>query len=1018
MDSEQVSALGSEEDDEVGLWSLEPQDCHESLDKASLTPSEVTEEPGSPARSTRPPGLSPGSRICWGQVESEANFASTDREGEQEPLRMYCKNSDSQNAFEDLAHYEFVAQLRKASTSTGVSDHLNHNGASAAYHPSSMRDDLPPAIWSPGAQHCSPEGADEERRQQACPFCHRMYPQGASLRDHVKYCHVREGGPLVCPLCGYTATLRSQMELHLALHNQIQDKSAIGSDQSIETRKFKCLECGKAFKYKHHLKEHLRIHSGEKPYECSNCKKRFSHSGSYSSHLSSKKCLGGGGHVGGSIGSGGAGGFNGHNQSSYHHSLPISPSSGGVRSSNDRSSLLALQNQDSIRSLGHLPSDFHQQSLQELNQSFPGMSDPSRLWDRSPELSLRSSIIKGTALLPYLHSGTKFDQMLQVMLHRDMKVEQNKEDVEEKRVVHNGSEFEKKTSPDRRREVRSGEMEKGAFGVTCRWCLQPFPNTAALLQHEHGLCKMNREAAETTEGFRRKDLSSPPSFFPRSALHVENAKPSEVNNEFSGNKSPLQRPSWQSVPQQLLVAMPSPPPRHDALSSRMYLSSQDNGILGMSSPRGRKRVPSSGFTSPVHLDVTSSPTENSPPHKEIRSPWSPQNEPLDLSLPKHLSEQRGRNKTLNGISGRGERREFRNHQLNRLSPSTHLPLQHYPILSSTGAPVFPGSVFNGFNIFGQSSVGLPLHEGMMPTPYSQTANSPRFLSPMAYMMEANAEAVLKKIYQERQSFMGEVLNRSALDYLSLTDEGFEGDGGPGRKRLKKTEEGLYACDICEKTFQKSSSLLRHKYEHTGKRPHECKICNKAFKHKHHLIEHSRLHSGEKPYQCDKCGKRFSHSGSYSQHMNHRYAYCSKDQDLDQDQEDMPLTPGAGSSLVCSLGEEKSLSVDDPHTAHSFLSDSSLDGAPDALKEAGQEEESVEKVHGVLSEEAEELESSPNEGSPTRGSELQNKLINGERRNHINNTENQVWDRDTEEQNGGLDKCEMNMDLTELPRILI
>lgn len=30
---------------------------------------------------------------------------------------------------------------------------------------------------------------------------------------------------------------------------------------------------------------------GEKPYECTNCKKRFSHSGSYSSHISSKKCV-------------------------------------------------------------------------------------------------------------------------------------------------------------------------------------------------------------------------------------------------------------------------------------------------------------------------------------------------------------------------------------------------------------------------------------------------------------------------------------------------------------------------------------------------------------------------------------------------------------------------------------------------------------------------------------------------------------------------------------------------------
>lgn len=98
MDAEQVSSLGSEEDDEVGLWSLEPQDCHESLDKTSLTPSEVTEEPSSPAHSTRPLGLSPGSRICWGQVEPEApaeedaTYASADREGDQEPLRMYCKS--------------------------------------------------------------------------------------------------------------------------------------------------------------------------------------------------------------------------------------------------------------------------------------------------------------------------------------------------------------------------------------------------------------------------------------------------------------------------------------------------------------------------------------------------------------------------------------------------------------------------------------------------------------------------------------------------------------------------------------------------------------------------------------------------------------------------------------------------------------------------------------------------------------------------------------------------------------
>ncbi|XP_071341757.1 zinc finger E-box-binding homeobox 1b [Trachinotus anak] len=145
--------------------------------------------------------------------------------------------------------------------------------------------------------------------------------------------------------------------------------------------------------------------------------------------------------------------------------------------------------------------------------------------------------------------------------------------------------------------------------------------------------------------------------------------------------------------------------------------------------------------------------------------------------------------------------------------------------------------------------------------YTTTANSPAGT-------EMHETIHLNGVKEEKQD--------TGSEGVSTVEEQNDSDSGPPRKKMKKTDSGMYACDLCDKIFQKSSSLLRHKYEHTGKRPHECGICSKAFKHKHHLIEHMRLHSGEKPYQCDKCGKRFSHSGSYSQHMNHRYSYCKKE----------------------------------------------------------------------------------------------------------------------------------------------
>lgn len=507
---------------------------------------------------------------------------------------------------------------------------------------------------------------------------------------------------------------------------------------------------------------------GEKPYECSNCKKRFSHSGSYSSHLSSKKCLNGGGNTGGTTG-GASGAFNGHSQSSYHDSFPTSPSAVGGRHCTDKVPPMASQSQDNSRSLGRGTEDPQQLLLQDPNLTgFPRASDLAQLWDPLAHISLRASILKGTTLLPYLHSGTKFEQMLQEMLHREVKKDEKIEReggegaaLEERRVMYNGGGLDKKVSPNRRDAVASGEGERGVLGVMCRLCSQIFPDVAVLLQHEHYHCKMNREAVEVPESLLNKDHPSSPLHFTRSAPQPENTKLTEGTNSLLGSRSPLQKPSWQSKPQQLMVAMhSSPQAQHDALCSPGYWSGREKGSPGqpinrspeLSSPRARKRAPSSEFGSPFCLDLSSCLSELSSPQNQSSSSWS-QNEPLDLSLPKQHSDQEEKSKTVNGNSARGERREVGSQSLRKPSPTAHLPFHPHPVYSGARAPVFPGSLYNGLPLFNQTGLRLSGHDGITGISFPQPANSPGFLSPMAFMMEADPEAALKKIHQERQALM-------------------------------------------------------------------------------------------------------------------------------------------------------------------------------------------------------------------------------------------------------------------------
>ncbi|CAG9823314.1 unnamed protein product [Phaedon cochleariae] len=743
-----------------------------------------------------------------------------------------------------------------------------------------------------------------------------------------------QGGAFGCAQCSASFQCKDQLEKHELMHSphaqvccKICNKTfanvyrlqrhMISHDESAILRKFKCTECDKAFKFKHHLKEHIRIHSGEKPFECTNCGKRFSHSGSYSSHMTSKKCLVMNLKLGRTRPP--------TSNPLLDKSLPqqnsrapkrpnISPMNNNISTSPNHNSYLPI-----LPKFPEAAAAFLQSSLAGSQTLPPFYLAPPSMLNASHPISPYSMPSLGHILeqLQHHQQQSPLRPPLMESPHRDgntfIKSENNEQPHSNSSecgdlVMDEDAEQDNEDKNDTSSHTSTGDLEavkrilETVNATVTKELLQAnmqkinsensseCHSVASAHSPKQPLtCTACRKTFESLEDHECEDLRSE-----GLAAKLEDALTAKSddaqNGSISGDDQDYERMHYSTNDEMDSESFATTDHMSEdgrKVRVRSLISDEQLKVLKDNyklNPRPKREdlekiAATIGF--PVRvvqvwfqntrardrregklIQVPYSPASLSrypPPTKLPPSPShyneQPSEQPLDLSFKRELAS----NESSPASSPRSEAQpsEANEEVVNLSRKTSRSPTPYHPYHNSNSSEARRSPSPLDFNSSRLAQIlAQPPHKLSLPG---------MGLVPMDQLMQFGAADLpsLSHFFSSRMSSLSPNGDKRSWSERDLPGELTEEDLSAG-KRIKMSQFVLKSL---------SSPGLGQDNEVEGQRPHKCNECPKAFKHKHHLTEHKRLHSGEKPFQCSKCLKRFSHSGSYSQHMNHRYSYC-------------------------------------------------------------------------------------------------------------------------------------------------
>ncbi|KAL4630074.1 zinc finger protein 131 [Arapaima gigas] len=117
-----------------------------------------------------------------------------------------------------------------------------------------------------------------------CDKCERSFKLFYHLKQHMRSHAVGLDKPFSCRHCGKAYARESALKQHLnSCHFEAEEQSR--RHHRPQKKVHVCEYCDKQFDHFGHFKEHLRKHTGEKPFECPDCHERFARNSTLKCHM-------------------------------------------------------------------------------------------------------------------------------------------------------------------------------------------------------------------------------------------------------------------------------------------------------------------------------------------------------------------------------------------------------------------------------------------------------------------------------------------------------------------------------------------------------------------------------------------------------------------------------------------------------------------------------------------------------------------------------------------------------------